>query len=1047
MLTKSWRHWGPWTVVLTVGVVGLGLGISGAPAGDSGGAASLPGVRAGAVPADTAAQAPGPRAPRAHKEGQTTIAGPKREVSAPVTGDRAIRTARIVSAVPIGPAPSTLTSTGVLAGGTCDCDDDCGPPSGPCKLARCNSNTGTCEEVDALFGARCDLDANWCTNDRCDGVGGCVANPLSPCSHHCVGGSRNGEDCVTHADCPGVINGCTPDGTCDSPTQTCALNPDIGRCCLADGTCSHVTKANCDAAPGLWLRVQDSEADLDHCVCPKYGSGIAPRDAQVPPELGVCSVGGTICTPIGSSCGGTGTCVNRNPVGPVTRAPKACSIDAKPCEDAGLDCAKRCNNDPNLTCTADADCGAGNSCTPQTCDDNVNACHGLLSVGDDYTITNGSYMRLREFRFRGGVRSPKETLVFEFYDNSATPLLVGSFSIRFTNGGNFYYNIEVDCAPECDAQEDQVPRDPPLIIPPSGHVVIRSDRDNADPDTQDEHSEGFWLAADNGTDVGSNDPDRMWIDGNKNTNYLGTGRNVLAFELVGEKVPDPLGACCDPQNPQNCVDNHEWECRTCAGGPFDGQLCKDFRDCGGVAQGSCTSVNWQGQRLLNDPPGLLCSAGPCDIGACCLANGTCEERDESQCTNPNVFQGFGTSCTPNCCDQPVATGGDCCKDTLLCSDGSGTGTCTQVGQNCGTGGTCQLCGGPTVLNVTVPPPDPQDPPVILRTMSGDSTSASFDVLEGDTCAQGANDPGWYEAIHVDKCAELTVDLCCNAPVVSPTWIIVFDSCPCDADTNSIFPDTRRSGYGPSDADGPNEAAVICADENWSGTWTVRAGTYWFQIFAGKVCANTVTDCDTNDDCEPGVPCEDNRGPYQLHFTVTPCPEAACCLIDTQTCVPFANRFDCEDRLCRGGADDGTPCITTADCAAPGTCREGVWLGDLDPTPSPDCFPAPTGTCGLGACCTGPGACDDNAGGGVSLTTCQQNQGVYHGGLRCTDEPCPVCPFEDGPATAGSTGVWPTISRLRTPPSPASAGSSASTRRRTRRGFRVAPTILRTITSS
>ena len=93
---------------------------------------------------------------------------------------------------------------------------------------------------------------------------------------------------------------------------------------------------------------------------------------------------------------------------------------------------------------------------------------------------------------------------------------------------------------------------------------------------------------------------------------------------------------------------------------------------------------------------------------------------------------------------------------------------------------------------------------------------------------------------------------------------------------------------------------------------------------------------------------------------------------------------------------GDDCLVTTELA----CDEagGNWLiGTTDCGTDPNCTLPPLETdneCCKGACCLGPGECEDEVTAGVPMTE-PDCEGTYIGGAACDDDPfpCPVCPIE------------------------------------------------------
>ncbi|MCH8148708.1 MAG: RHS repeat protein, partial [Planctomycetes bacterium] len=165
----------------------------------------------------------------------------------------------------------------------------------------------------------------------------------------------------------------------------------------------------------------------------------------------------------------------------------------------------------------------------------------------------------------------------------------------------------------------------------------------------------------------------------------------------------------------------------------------------------------------------------------------------------------------------------------------------------------------------------------------------------------------------------------------------------------------KSGFGPESL-----SNFPCEDENYAGTFTVPPGDYAYQIMAGKFCAGTspAQSCDTVDDCE-GAACVASTPDYTVHFTVESCQIAACCV--DETCIE-TNRLDCE-------------------------AQDGSFLGDGD-QPVTTCQAS---LCTLGSCCVNGGCNDDEF--HNTKAQCEEQDGVFLGGVTCEEDPCPACPYD------------------------------------------------------
>jgi hypothetical protein len=109
---------------------------------------------------------------------------------------------------------------------------------------------------------------------------------------------------------------------------------------------------------------------------------------------------------------------------------------------------------------------------------------------------------------------------------------------------------------------------------------------------------------------------------------------------------------CDPATHPDCL-------------PPQGACCLADGSCQEATQADCTAAsgNYWGD-------GAPCAPNPCPqaaAGACCLGDGTCVEEAQASCTAASGdYQGDGTLCSPNPCPQPPT--GACCLDDGSCAE-------------------------------------------------------------------------------------------------------------------------------------------------------------------------------------------------------------------------------------------------------------------------------------------------------------------------------------------------------------------------------------------
>ncbi len=359
---------------------------------------------------------------------------------------------------------------------------------------------------------------------------------MNACPKQCVGGAANGLRCDRSGQCPQGDCLIKTGGLCDDATEACYVGPSvadaIGRCCDA-GSCTETTQAACT---GTWLRYTDPEQVVGdgQCICPKYGSGVAPGGPDEG-QIGPVRPSGFACTLGSEAAEDTGLdpvycedmdgdqispqfCLKRCDSGalkgevceqdnPDCALIGSCSLGGTTClaQNLGSDCGL-CEGLDNVGCDPLTDCPGGETClfeggqecipigagtcVNDPCVSNAieGGCEdGFVQIGDDYSLSNGSYLRLTEFRFRGGIANQGEDIIFDIWDETGTKL-VDTLQVRVVAGeidspsvdlpltGTRDWTIEIDCWPTCDPNQFEVPQVEPVIIPPNGYVVMRSVR-------------------------------------------------------------------------------------------------------------------------------------------------------------------------------------------------------------------------------------------------------------------------------------------------------------------------------------------------------------------------------------------------------------------------------------------------------------------------------------------------------------------------------------------------------------------------------------------
>jgi hypothetical protein len=259
----------------------------------------------------------------------------------------------------------------VLADGTA-CTDDSLYCTGAetCQAGACTSAgdpclggaecEDTCDELtdscNSVANTPCTSDGNECTDDVCDGTGGCMHPTVADgtaCTDDtlfCTGAETcQSGSCVSAGDpCSG---GAECADTCDDADNTC--NSLAGTGCTDDG--NECTEDECDGAGA--------------CSHPALAAGTA------------CTDDGSECTD--DECDGAGVCSH-----PALAAGTACTDDGSECTDDECDGAGVCSHPALAAGTACTD--DGNECTDDECDGVGSCAHPALA--DDTACTDdGQY--------------------------------------------------------------------------------------------------------------------------------------------------------------------------------------------------------------------------------------------------------------------------------------------------------------------------------------------------------------------------------------------------------------------------------------------------------------------------------------------------------------------------------------------------------------------------------------------------------------------------------------------------------------------------------
>ncbi len=733
----------------------------------------------------------------------------------------------------------------------------------------------------------------------------------------------------------------------------------------------------------------------------------------------------TYCT--ADTCDG-GECVYSNACGPGARCLEPTEGGTEPVCVLGRCCEP---GDPDLGCTrttyADCDIAGGSnwlggtaSGNQVTCDDeacpsygsgivagsNYTAvigpfshtdCDELITIGDDYKTwdhdsldPSNQFLRVEMLRFVGAVLPGSEGGV--------------RWSVEFRDKNGVF--IENTFIPNSQNDQDgfgvrTVIFDPPLVTPTEG-IVSFSVQANFGLDGRAQ------VYTTDSVENGTNNTGSMFIQRTGETqgstiNYLGicsgltsggqycdpTQGNadcaggaescvdlddVLAFELIGTTTTSPTGACCDSDT-AGCTQSLPWECQGAFQG--EGSLC-------GICEDGMTACDDDEDCTVECLPISACENAACcnnNTGACRLVQ-TAEACDDG---NTETFLGFGTTCEPNCCEQPTYVGYDDCRtagdNAVLVTVpplGGGTVEVTITGNNSAAtfGDTDLIClDGPFAGNSCDNGSGVADPDQCGECIGGSNAGAPCSANEqcdsavcnsGECNALcgaawldpegGTRDPGWWVAFTLTACAEVRIDFCCTdieGDVLRPAWAQLYGACPCD-DLQTYIGVTQPVGEGRGTAGFARGAPFCVADNLWT-TFLLPEGTYYYPVYSA-----------------PGGTSGPPGANYQFHIVAQACPIAACC---ADTTCQVVTELECQD-------------------------LDGYWLvGNVDCGSDPDCTLPPDQTdnpCCTGSCCTATG-CIDRTPANQPMTEpdCELENGDYVGGARCSwdPDPCPICPVE------------------------------------------------------
>ncbi len=192
---------------------------------------------------------------------------------------------------------NACTRTDVCMGGACVGMDptDCSSGGPECRqpAGTCNPATGACEYPPSTLGTVCTADGNPCSDDVCDGAGGCI-HPNRPNGSACTDSSACTQtDVCQNGACVGSnpVACNTPPGqcyetagSCNPSDASCTYSPSpTTRACNDANTCTHTDRCNgVGGCSGTAYSCNDANAcTSDTCD----GNGGCSYSAVAPPGL------------------------------------------------------------------------------------------------------------------------------------------------------------------------------------------------------------------------------------------------------------------------------------------------------------------------------------------------------------------------------------------------------------------------------------------------------------------------------------------------------------------------------------------------------------------------------------------------------------------------------------------------------------------------------------------------------------------------------------------------------------------------------------------
>ncbi len=735
-----------------------------------------------------------------------------------------------------------------------DCDD-----CNPCTTDVCTvvppSINGTCSNDPVTQCGSCS-DQDFCNGpELCDAAGICRdPAPGTPCGGspgticdelggpaqrgECLAPCQSDLDCLDELECNGIE-------TCELRECVDGVAPAPGTACSADADCDTANGGFC----GGVCRAGSVPCGLASACKEQYCS--AGSNAGAPCTTnGDCGLGGQCqvgadCVVNGRCCADDGsgdflTCTRSNKSACITLGGRWLFIGDDPGSDgdeancarpaaASLPNAGETFNCPNYASGIDADLPL-TSLVPVG---RVGAasCNMMQEVGDDYGLAGldlGEYLEVTTFRFIGGFQTDgipgsASRIRVTFYDAQGN-FIEDTITNTQIGGGNPQLRTIIFA---------EKPK-----IPANGFVAVRA-AVRFSP-----FGKHTWMGGVSAADTGANSPNVMWLNGAAVDASLVMGGSpgsptapgILAFEIAGNIIENPSGACCDSATGA-CDLVLPWLCEQTRCSHDQNVPCTVDGDCGtgntclppGFFQGAQT----QCQACSNDPFSSCSSSANCP--SCSGEPGTCEgDPGSTACAVDADCIPFGAGrCLLHACNTNTDCPGGVCTGTT-CVGGSNDGNACDPDVDCVGGGTCT-----GTEDCDPAPPACTREACCADTPDGTGGIACIPVEQGAGCPPGHTSRGFGTNCDPNLCEHPSsgYDTCVEAAL--PGNLHAFDVASLEGCETLVWTATGNNlnaafGDFVGDGSGTCEFGMFAQD----GAFQDRG---WWHAFTINACANVRMD--------------------------------------------------------------------------------------------------------------------------------------------------------------------------------------------------------------